>query len=73
MSHQEKAVYIEKLRNALQSYRGFTQIEKNYAHLHLPTWIKAKGELDTFIKKFSEHFSLDVRPFLFDSMLLKRG
>ena len=66
MSRQEKANYIEKLRNALQSYKGFTQSEKNYAHIHLPTWIGAKGELDTFIKKFSEHFSLDVRPFLFD-------
>jgi len=64
MSRQEKANLIEKLRNSLQSYRGFTQTEKNYAHTHLPTWIGAKGELDTFIKKFSEHFSLDIQPFL---------
>ena len=72
MSRQEKASYIEQLRNALQSYRGFTQIEKNYAHLHLPTWIGTKGELDTFIKKFSEKFTLDVHPFLYDSKFIKQ-
>jgi len=71
MSRQEKASYIEKLRNALQSYKGFTQIEKNYAHLHLPTWIGAKGELDVFMKKFSEKFSIDVQPFLFDLKITK--
>jgi len=71
MSRQEKASYIEKLRNALQSYKGFTQIEKNYAHLHLPTWIGAKGELDVFMKKFSEKFSIDVQPFLFDLQITK--
>jgi len=73
MSRQEKMLYIEKLRNALQSYRGFTQLEKNYAHLHLPTWIGAKGELELFIKKFSEKFSIDVQPFLFDMNLTKRA
>ena len=71
MSRQEKAIYIEKIRNALQSYRGFTQIEKNYAHLHLPTWIGAKGELDVFMKKFSEKFSINVQPFLFDLHITK--
>ena len=71
MSRQEKMLYIEKLRNALQSYRGFTQIEKNYAHLHLPNWIETKGELDVFMKKFSEKFSIDVRPFLFDLKITK--
>ena len=71
MSRQEKAIYIEQLRNALQSYRGFTQLEKNYAHLHLPSWVGAKGELDTFIKKFSERFSLNVQPFLSEINLIK--
>jgi len=71
MSRQEKMLYIEKIRNKLQSYRGFTQIEKNYAHLNLPSWIETKGELDTFIKKFSEKFSLNIQPFLFDSNLIK--
>ena len=70
MSRQEKANFIEYLRNALQSYKGFTQVEKNYAHTHLPNWIGAKGELDTFIQKFNEHFSIDVRPFLFDKKLM---
>jgi hypothetical protein len=71
MSRQEKASYIEKLRNALQSYKGFTQIEKNYAHLHLPTWIGTKGELDVFINKFSEKFALNIHPFLYDSKFIK--
>ena len=73
MSHQEKNYYIESLRNALQSYRGFTQIEKNFAHLHIPTWIGAKGELDMFIQKFSEHFSLDVRPFLSENKFMSHA
>ena len=64
MSREEKANYIETLRSALQSYRGFTQNEKNYAHTHLPTLIGAKGELNIFIKKISEKFSLDIQPFL---------
>jgi len=72
MSRQEKANFIEYLRNALQSYQGFTQSEKNYAHTHLPTWIGSKGELDTFIQKFYEHFSLDIRPFLFDKKLMSQ-
>jgi len=71
MSHQEKTSYIEELRNLLQSYKGFTQIEKNYAHLHLPSWIEARNDFDMFINKFSEKFSLDIRPFLFENNLLK--
>ena len=71
MSRQEKANFIEKLRNAVQSYRGFTQIEKCYAHKHLPEWIGKKGELDIFIKKFSERF-IDVQPFLIETKLIKR-
>jgi len=63
MSRQEKANFIEYLRNTLQSYQGFTQIEKNYVHTHLPKWIGSKGELDTFIQKFYEQFSLDISTF----------
>ena len=73
MSRQEKANFIEYLRNALQSYKGFTQIEKNYAHMHLPEWIGKKGELDTFIQKFSEKFSLDIQPFLFDKKVMSHA
>ena len=64
MSREEKASYIETLRSALQSYRGFTQNEKNYAHTHLPALIGAKGELETFIERISEKFSLNIQPFL---------
>jgi len=71
MSHQEKTNYIEHLRNQLQSYRGFTQIEKNYAHLYLPVWIEARDEFDTFINKFFEKFSLDIKPFLIEKNLIK--
>lgn len=72
MSQQEKAFFIEKLRNALQAYRGFTQSEKNYAHTHLPTWIGTKGELNVFVQHFSEKFSLDVKPFLCENQFLSR-
>jgi len=71
MSRQEKANFIEKLRNAVQLYRGFTQNEKNYAHLHLPQWIGSKGELDLFIQKFSEQ-SLDIQPFLYENRFIKK-
>lgn len=64
MSQQEKINYIEQLRNALQSYKGFTQKEKNFAHTHLPNWINVQGEFDIFIQKFHEHFALDIKPFL---------
>jgi len=69
MSHQEKVNFIEELRNAVQSYKGFTQTEKCYAHKHLPEWIGKKGELNTFIEKFSD-ISLDVQPFLFENKFI---
>ena len=71
MSRQEKVIFIEKLRCAVQSYRGFTQTEKCYAHKHLPNWIGAKGELDTFIQKFSEQ-SIDIQPFLVEKKIIKK-
>jgi len=71
MSRQEKVIFIEKLRCAVQSYRGFTQTEKCYAHKHLPNWIGAKGELDTFIQKFSEQ-SIDIQPFLVERNFIQR-
>ena len=72
MSREEKANFIEKLRNALQSYQGFTQFEKSYAQTHLPSLIGAKGELDIFIKKISDKFSLDIHEFLFDAKLINK-
>jgi hypothetical protein len=72
MSHQEKVNFIEQLRNAIQSYQGFTQTEKSYANKYLPEWIGAKGELDLFIQKFSEH-SLDIHPFLRENNFSKRA
>ena len=71
MSRQEKVIFIEKLRCAVQSYRGFTQTEKCYAHKHLPNWIGTKGELDTFIQKFSEQ-SIDIQPFLVEKKFIQR-
>jgi len=70
MSRQEKVIFIEKLRCAVQSYRGFTQTEKCYAHKHLPNWIGAKGELDTFVQKFSEQ-SIDIQPFLIEKRFIQ--
>jgi len=70
MSRQEKVIFIEKLRNAVQSYRGFTQTEKCYAHKYLPHWIGSKGELDTFIQKFSEQ-SIDIQPFLVEKNFIQ--
>jgi len=72
MSHQEKVNFIEQLKNAIQSYRGFTQTEKSYASKYLPEWIGAKGELDLLIKKFSEQ-SLDIQPFLSENNFSKRA
>jgi len=71
MSRQEKVIFIEKLRCAVKSYRGFTQSEKSYADKHLPNWIGAKGELDIFIQKFSEQ-SIDIQPFLLEKKIIKR-
>ncbi|RUM69252.1 MAG: hypothetical protein DSZ07_04990 [Sulfurovum sp.] len=71
MSRQEKEILIEKLRNAIQSYPGFTQVEKGYAHKYLPEWIGKKGELDMFIEKFSERH-LDVQPFLIETKFIKQ-
>ena len=68
----DKVIYIERLRNALQAYRGFTQREKNYAHLHIPIWVQKRGELETFIKKFHERFSIDIQPFLYESKFMRR-
>jgi len=72
MSQQEKAFFIEKIRNELQDYRAFTQPEKNYAHTHLPNSIGTQGELHVFIQHFSEKFSLDVKPFLFENQFLAK-
>lgn len=70
MSNQEKVNYIEHLRHAIQSYRGFTQREKPYGLKHISDWIERSNGLEVFIKKFSE-ISLDVRPFLLENRVPK--
>jgi|AAUQ01.1.fsa_nt_gi hypothetical protein len=72
MSREEKIIFIEKLRTAVKSYQGFTQREKSYADKHLPNWIGAKGELDTFIQKFSEQ-SIDIQPFLVEKKFMQHS
>ena len=63
MSYQENINYIEAIRHAIQSYKGFTVGEKAYALKNIHEWIDEDGNLDTFIKKFSEIY-LDVKPFI---------
>ena len=70
MSHQEKINFIAQLRNAVQSYQGFTSTEKSYANRYIHEWIGKRGELDTFIQKFSER-SLDIKPFLKERNFIK--
>ncbi len=70
MSYQEKANYIETICNAIESYRGFTTSEKAYGLKYVHQWIEDNGNLDTFIKKFSE-ISLDINPFISEYNLLK--
>ena len=70
MSHTEKMNYIERLRKAIQSYRGFTTSEKQYAKTNIYQWIDNSGNLDIFIKKFAE-ISLDIRPFLMEKSFVK--
>jgi hypothetical protein len=57
--------YIETIRNAIQSYKGFTTLEKEYGLKHIHKWIEDNGNLDTFIEKFSE-ISLDINPFILE-------
>jgi len=68
MSHTEKMNFIENLRKAIQSYRGFTTSEKLYGETNIYQWIGSDGNLDTLIKKFSE-ISLDIKPFLLENRL----
>jgi deoxyadenosine/deoxycytidine kinase len=70
MSHTEKMNYIERLRKAIQSYRGFTLSEKQYAQKNIYEWIDNSGNLDMFIKKFAE-ISLDIQPFLVEKSFAK--
>jgi hypothetical protein len=70
MSHTEKMNYIEKLRKAIQSYKGFTLSEKQYAQKNIYKWMDNHGNLDIFIKKFAE-ISLDIRPFLMEKSFVK--
>ena len=70
MSHTEKTNYIAKLHKAIQSYRGFTSSEKQYAKTNIYQWMDNNGNLDMFIKKFAE-ISLDIRPFLLEKSFVK--
>jgi len=70
MSHTEKMNFIDRLRKAIQSYRGFTTSEKQYAKTNIYQWIDNSGNLDTFIKKFAE-ISLDIKPFLMEKSFAK--
>jgi len=63
MSYQENVNYIEVISKAIQSYRGFTTHEKAYGLRNIHKWIDEHGNLDIFIKKFSE-ISLDINPFI---------
>ena len=70
MSHTEKMNFIDRLRKAIQSYRGFTLSEKQYAQKNIYQWIDNSGNLDIFIRKFAE-ISLDIKPFLLEKSLAK--
>ncbi len=70
MSHTEKMNFIEKLINAIQSYRGFTSSEKEYAQTNIYRWVDNNSNLDILIKKFAE-ISLDIKPFLLEKSLVR--
>jgi len=63
MSHDEKMNFIERLRQAIQSYQGFTSAEKDYGQTNLYQSVDSNGNLDGLIQRFAE-LSLDIRPFL---------
>jgi hypothetical protein len=68
MSYAEN--YIKSICDAIQAYRGFTTAEKEYGVKNIHKWIEENGNLDTFIKKFSE-ISLDINPFISEYKLAK--
>jgi hypothetical protein len=70
MSYQEYSSYIETICNAIKSYKGFTTAEKEYGLQNIHKWIDENGNLDTFIRKFSE-LSLDINPFILDYNLAR--
>ena len=63
MSHTEKMNFIARLRHAIQSYQGFTALEKQYGQTNLYQSVGANGNLDLLIQRFAK-LSLDIRPFL---------
>jgi len=70
MSHTEKTDYIKQLHKAIESYRGFTSSEKQYAKTNIYQWIDNNGSLDIFIKKFAE-ISVDIKPFLLEKSFVR--
>jgi len=67
----QRVSFMEKLKQLLMSYKGFTKSEKNYGIKHLNELVGAKGELDTFVTKFYEKFSINIEPFLIESKLIR--
>lgn len=51
MSHQERVNYIQRLQDAISSYRGFTTTEKSYIIKNLSHWIDKNGNLETLVQK----------------------
>jgi hypothetical protein len=68
MSQQEKNSYVEMICTAIQSYKGFTRSEKEFAQENMHQWIDNNGSLNMLIEKFSE-LSLDIRPFIQEKKL----
>jgi hypothetical protein len=68
MSQQEKNSYVEMICNAIQSYKGFTRLEKEFAQKNMHDWIDNNGSLNKLIENFSE-LSLDIRPFIQEKKL----
>jgi hypothetical protein len=68
MSQQEKNRYVEMICNAIQTYKGFTNSEKQFAQENMHDWIDNSGSLNKLIESFSE-LSLDIKPFIKEKRL----
>jgi len=71
IEQSQRVYFIEKLKELLISYRGFSKSEKNYGLQNLNQLVGTKGELDLFVSKFYEKFSIDMKPFLIESKLIR--
>jgi hypothetical protein len=68
MSQQETNSYIEMICNAIQSYKGFTTSEKEFAQKNMHNWIDNTCCLNKLVEKFSE-ISIDIKPFIKEKKL----